>query len=85
MNEVKSYLRQLIKDCFGITEAQLDANKFEMVPRPDAPLSMNDYLVDKKPPCRLLTLSESEKNKQRMYRNFMFILLYIECFLVDHN
>jgi len=48
-------------------------------------MSMNDYLVDKKPPCRLLTLSESEKNKQRMYRIFMFILLYIECFLVDHN
>lgn len=30
--------------------------KFELVPRPQTPLTINDYLVDKRPPCRMLTL-----------------------------
>ena len=66
VNEIKSYVRALLKGCFGMTETQVDAYQFEMVPRPDTPLCINDYLVDKKPPCRLLTLSESEKKKQHM-------------------
>ena len=28
---------------------------FELVPRPQTPLTVDDYLVDKRPPLRLLT------------------------------
>lgn len=66
VNEIKNNLQEFIKSCFGDTETSFNANQIEMVPHPDVPVSMNDYLVDKKPPCRLLTLSENEKNKQRM-------------------
>ena len=50
-----------LKECLGGDQAMKD-NVIVMVPRPNSPLTMNDYLVDKKPPRRLLTLPESEKN-----------------------
>jgi hypothetical protein len=34
-----------------------------MIPRYSSPLTMSDYLVDKKPPRHLLVLHESERNK----------------------
>ena len=68
LSHLKSLLAQtkLVMVAILTTETQLDAKKFEMVPQSDAPLSMNDYLVHKKPPWRVLTFSESEKNKQCM-------------------
>ena len=64
-SDIKRNIQELMKNVFG-SETESNTKEIEMVPRPDSPLSMNDYLVDKKPPCRLLTLSEREKNKQRM-------------------
>ncbi|CAF4625274.1 unnamed protein product, partial [Rotaria sp. Silwood2] len=38
--------------------------KFDFVPRPQTPLTINDYLVDKRPPLTLLTLPNNAQNQQ---------------------
>ena len=63
---IKTTYVKILKECLGCDPAMKE-DDIEMVPRPDSPLTMNDYLVDKKPLHRLLTLSDSEKNKQCTY------------------
>ena len=71
---VKSTYVNILKDCIGCDTTIKDED-IEMVPRPDTPLTMNDYLVDKKPPYRLLILSDNEKNKTRTYSYYHSFLL----------
>ena len=71
---IKSTYVNILKECIGCDPTIKD-DDIEMVPRPDTPLTMNDYLVDKKPPYRLLTLSDNEKNKTRTYSYYHSFLL----------
>jgi hypothetical protein len=56
------------------SEHQSEGNdiKFEMVPVCPIGLTSNDFLVDKRPPLRLLTLSESDKEEVSKWLLFFF-------------
>ena len=76
---IKSTYVNILKDCIGCDPTIKD-DDIEMVARPETPLTMNDYLVDKKPPYRLLTLSDNEKNKTRTYsykHSFLLMLFLV--------
>jgi hypothetical protein len=62
------------------SEHQSEGNemKFEMVPVRPIGLSFNDFLVDKRPPLRLLTLSENDKE----YVSKWFIAFFT---IIDHT
>ncbi|CAF1322746.1 unnamed protein product [Adineta steineri] len=66
VTDIKNNLQEVIKHCVGDNEAQSSMNKIEIVARPNSPISMNDYLIDKKPSCHLLTLSANDKTKECM-------------------
>ncbi|CAF3704716.1 unnamed protein product [Rotaria sp. Silwood1] len=53
--KIKDDLLAILKDNSTNKEA-FNNIKFEFVPRPHTPLSMNDYLVDRRPPLSMLTL-----------------------------
>jgi hypothetical protein len=54
-SKIKNDLINILKD--GSSNKELfNDTQFELVPRPQTPLTVNDYLVDKRPPLRMLTL-----------------------------
>ena len=58
--KIKNDLINILKDSSN-NEEVFNNTQFELVPRPQTPLTMNDYLVDKRPPLRLLSLPNNEK------------------------
>ena len=62
----KATYMEMLKACLG-GDSTMKEDDIKMVARPDSPLTMNDYLVDKKPPRRLLTLSKSETDQKHAY------------------
>ncbi|CAF3021136.1 unnamed protein product [Rotaria socialis] len=52
---MKNDVLNILKSC-STNKNAFDDMKFEFVPRPQTPLTINDYLVDKRPPLCLLTL-----------------------------
>ena len=56
--KIKDDLLDILKDSSNNKETFNDI-EFEFVPRAQTPLTINDYLVDKRPPLCLLTLSNN--------------------------
>ena len=65
---IQNDLLSIVRDSLSNKEV-FDDIKFELEPRPQTPLTMNDYLVDKRPSLRLLTLGDNEKCKECMYKS----------------
>jgi len=56
---IKNDLLNIVKDDSNNKEI-FDEIEIEMIPRPQTPLKINDCLINKRPPLRLLTLPDNE-------------------------
>ena len=60
---MKNDLLNMIKESLQDKQVLNDI-EYELVPRPQTPLTMNDYLVDKRPPLCMLTLPTALDNEK---------------------
>jgi hypothetical protein len=61
VDNIKNDLLNILKES-AINKEVFKNAQFELVPRPQTPLTMNDYLVDKRPPLCMLTLSSNNES-----------------------
>jgi hypothetical protein len=60
--KIKNDLLHILNDTLNNKDASNDM-AFECIKRPHIPLTIHDFLVDKRPPLRLLTLPDNEQDE----------------------